>query len=134
MPEKLNDQELDRQVLHLITQHVGKANAIDRWVMVEKLFGAEAVEPQSDDNIWDREIRYSVNRLRLAGWHICDLGDGHGRYIAQNEAEFWEWYGSYAKPLKSRADILRAVKKSAMERWPNLLQPSLFNLDEEITV
>lgn len=53
-----------------------------------------------------------------------------GRWMASTEAEFWEFYSYYVKPIKSRADVARALKKAALEKFPNLMQPSLFDYVE----
>jgi len=126
--QNLTDEELDRNVLYWLREHVGKANAVDRWDLVAYVFRTDPVpmELRNDDNIQDREIRYAVGRLRAEGHLICDLGDGNGRWMAANEKEFWEFYGYYVKPIKSRAEVARALKDAAQRRWPNLLQPSLF--------
>ena len=129
--EQFSSEQLDREVYYLLSYHEGKENAIERWAMVEKIFGqAVPLHLRNDDNIQDREIRFAVGRLRAKGYLICDLGDGHGRYLAANESEFWELYNYYLKPIRSRSAILHAMKKSAARRWPNVLQMSLFNLDE----
>lgn len=124
----MTNENLDRAILFILLRHQGKENRIDRWDLVEQVFGVP-VEPayRNDDNLYDRDIRYAVGRLRAAGHLICDLGDGAGRWIAATEKEFWEFYGYYIKPIKSRADIARALKESARKRWPNLMQPSLFD-------
>lgn len=127
----MDDDELDRSVLYHLGFHVGKERAVNRWELVEKVYGSPVPwEQRNDDNAQDREIRMSVNRLRAQGHLICDLGNGHGRWIAANEAEFWEFYSYYVKPIKSRADIARALKAAARQAWPNLLQPSLFDYAE----
>jgi len=124
----MTNEELDRTVLHILLFHQGKQNRIDRWELVSQVFGGP-VEPefQNDDNAYDRDIRYAVGRLRAEGYLICDLGDGAGRWIAATEKEFWEFYSYYVKPIKSKADVARAMKKAAQQRWPNLMQPSLFD-------
>jgi hypothetical protein len=125
------DDDLDREVLHILLHHQGKQNRIGRWELVENVFGEPVpAELQNDDNMGDRMIRYSVGRLRAAGHLICDLGDGSGRWIAANETEFWEFYGYYIKPIKTKAEVARALKKAAEEKWPNLMQPSLFDMSE----
>lgn len=131
MPPRIStDEELDSELLYILNQHVGKANAIKRWDLVAKIFGPVAAHLQNDGNVDDRRIREAVNRLRSRAHLICDLGNAQGRYLANNEAEFWEFYASYLKPLKARSEILRVMKKAAQEKWPNLLQPSLFSIDE----
>ena len=127
----MTNEELDREVLFILSRHQGKENRIERWDLVERVFG-EPVDPvfQNDDNLYDRDIRYSVGRLRAAGHLICDMGDGAGRWMAATEKEFWEFYGYYIKPIKSRADVARALKTSAQKRWPNLMQPNLFDFSD----
>ncbi len=125
----MTNDELDRGVLHILLRHRGKKQAIGRWELVEKVFGQPVpIELQNDDNLQDRDIRYAVARLRTEGHLICDLGTGSGRWIAADEKEFWEFYSYYVKPIKSRATVARALKEAAMKEFPNLLQPSLFDL------
>lgn len=127
----MTNEELDRTVLHIMLHHVGKNHRVERWELVEQVFGTPVpLEEQNDDNPLDRDIRYSVGRLRAQGKLICDLGDGAGRWMAATDTEFWEFYGYYVKPIKSRAEVARAMKKAAMEQFPNLLQPSLFDVAE----
>ena len=127
MLNKLTDDALDRSLLYILGQHIGKEKAVDRWDLVETVFGEYVPEQfRNDSHPLDREIRYAVNRLRKAGHLICDLGNGKGRYIAKNEAEFWELYNYYVKPIKERAEVARAMKKAAVVRWPNALQFSMF--------
>lgn len=124
-------EDLDRQVLHILLAHQGKPNRIGRWELVEQVKGVPApMELRNDDNLDDREIRYAVGRLRAAGHLICDLGDGAGRWMAANEKEFWEFYGYFVKPIKSKSEVARAMMKAAKQRWPNLMQPRLFDLAE----
>lgn len=126
----LND-ELDRKVLFWIQKHAGKANAINRWELAENVFDVHIpIFEQNDDNLLDRDIRYAVGRLRADGHLICDLGDGSGRYMAETEHEFWEFYSYYVKPIQARANVAKAMKEAAKAKWPNLLQPSLFDVME----
>lgn len=125
--QKFTDEELDKYLLYVMGQHIGKQNAVERWTLVETVFGEHVATPfRNDDHPQDRDIRYAVSRLRKAGHLICDLGNGVGRYIAANEAEFWELYNYYVKPIKARAEVARAMKQAAEQKWPNVLQPSLF--------
>mgnify|MGYP001198520275 FL=1 len=126
--QKMTDEVLDRSLLYILGQHVGEEKAVERWDLVETVFGEHVPAPlRNDDHPQDREIRYSVSRLRAQGHLICDLGNGKGRYIAANEKEFWQLYNYYVKPIKARAEVARAMKQAAIRRWPNALQPSLFD-------
>lgn len=127
----MTNDELDRTVLHILLRHQGKANRIDRWELVEQVYGGPVLpEYQNDDNLQDRDIRYAVGRLRKQGYLICDLGDGAGRWMASTAEEFWEFYSYYVKPIKAKAEVARALKKAAAEQFPNLMQPRLFDYAE----
>jgi hypothetical protein len=121
---------MDQRILSILLQHQGKANSIDRWDLVEMILGEPVpADQRNDSHRTDRLIRYSVARLRIAGHLILDLGDGSGRYMAGSAAEFWEFYGYYVEPIKTRAEVIRSMKKTAEERWPDLAQPSLFDIN-----
>lgn len=123
----MSDDDLDANVLFYLNQHIGKKNRMDRWELVEKIFNIHVPAPlRNDDHPQDRTIRESVSRLRAKGHLICDLGDGGGRWIAENEAEFGEFYAYYIKPIQARATVARAMKKAAERQFPSILQPSLF--------
>ena len=129
----ISDHDLDKAVFHTLSMRVGKGNAIERWTLVNHIFGVSVPAAlQNDDNSYDRMIRAAVSRLRAQGHLICDLGNGNGRYMAANEAEFWEMYSGYVKPIVTRAQIARAMKKSALRCFPNLLQPSLFTVMDAV--
>ncbi len=121
-------EELDKSLVFFMRQHVGRANAIDRWTLVAKIFGEGAAHPFTDDNLYDRAIREAVSRLRMSGIFICDMSDGSGRFLAADRAEYLAFRNSYVKPLISRAEVIRAMDKFADEAWPNEAQPALFDM------
>lgn len=125
----LTDDQLDEVLKKLFHLHQGKANAIKRWDLVTKVFGAGADLPRTDANSYDRQIRDSVERLRRHGVLILNLNDGRGRYLAANEGEYIEFRNVYVKQVKSIAAVLRTMDKQAVRVYPNILQPALFDLD-----
>jgi hypothetical protein len=128
MQIKMSEEQLDKTLSFFLAQHQGRQNAIDRWTLVVKVFGEGADLPRTDDNLQDRMIRDAVSRLRLHGLFVCDMGDGKGRFIASTEEEYRAFRSSYLKPLVSRAQVVHAMDKYAVEKWPNVLQPTLFDL------
>lgn len=127
----MNNEDLDREVLHALLPHQGKSNCYDRWELVENIYKVHVpVFERNDDNTLDKNIRDSVARLRAQGYLICDMGDGAGRWMAETEAEFWEFYNYYIKPIKTRRATADALKAAAKKKWPNLEQPSLFDVFE----
>ena len=127
---QFTDDELDERLKREFVLHQGKEQAVKRWNLVTSVYGTGSDMPQNDDNLQDRQIRSAVERLRNHGWLICDLGNGKGRYLAANPDEYWEFRSSYLKPLRARAKVIRAMDKAAQEKYPNLLQPSLFDLSD----
>jgi len=126
MPKLYTDEALDGEVLFIIRQHQGKQNAVGRWELVERLFGREACEPRTDDNLADRQIRYSVARLRKQGVLICDMGDGRGRYLAETVDEYQEFRLKYGSRAFEVLEILRQMDKAAEQAFvTNPLQQRL---------
>ena len=121
----MDREELCERVLLELAHHVGKLNAIDRWVLAVRIFGTGADIPKSDDNHFDRRIRRVVEVLRGRGNLICNLGDGRGWYLAGSDEEYRAFravYGSHALPIM---ETIHAMDKRAQEQWPNALQPRL---------
>ena len=129
MNYSLTDDELDQRLTSLFHLHQGKANAIKRWDLVVAVYGEGADIPRTDANGCDREIRNSVERLRNHGLLILNMNDGRGRYLAANNLEYIEFRNVYVKQVKSIAAVLRVMDKQAVRVYPNILQPSLFDLD-----
>ena len=59
-----------------------------------------------------------------------NLGTGRGRYLASTEEEYREFRTHYLKPLRARAKVIKLMDKAALLKFPNMLQPPLFDLDE----
>jgi len=120
----LSKDELDHDLLYVLMQHQGAGNAIDRWDLVERLYG-EKQQTESDDNSQDRAVREGIERLRHAGHMICNMGDGSGYYIAGTVEEYQAFrnkYGAHAFPIM---EAIREMDRAANERWENPLQPRL---------
>lgn len=124
--QKFDNEKLDELVLYFLSRHVGEGNKIERWTLVERVYGVSipAIE-RNDRNGLDRNVRESVSRLRNQGELICDVGNGEGRWMAANIDEFWKFYAYFVSPISAKAYTARVLKKSALEKF-NQLQLSLF--------
>ena len=130
MNTQLTEEQLDGVLRRLFLEHQGQAKAIKRWDLVVKVFGEGSDIPRSDDNLQDRSIRSAVERLRRHGVLILDFNDGRGRFLCKDEEEYWNFRSRYLKPLKARANTIKVLDKAAQQKFPSLLQPSLFDLSE----
>ena len=124
------DEELDEKLMRLFVSHRGSDQAVKRWDLVVAIFGAGSDHPRNDTNLQDRMIRRAVERLRSHGWLILDMNDGRGRFLCADQEEYWQFRSRYLKPLRARAETIRKMDKAAQESFPNLLQPSLFDMSE----
>ncbi len=125
MPIKLTDEQLDASVLFCLKQHRGRNNPIGRWQLVAKIYGPEAMHPQSDDNLADRQIRESVERLRKSGALICDMADGKGRFLPETVEEYRAFRAKFGSRAWAIIDTLKEMDKAAEHEWPDLNQPKL---------
>jgi hypothetical protein len=122
---KYSDEQLDKDVLHLLKQHQGQEHPLGRWETVARLFGPAAAYPQTDDNLYDRQIRESVARLRRRGVLVCDMGDGRGRFLAANLAEYDAFRAYYGSGIFERMETIREMDDAARREFPDELQPRL---------
>lgn len=134
MKNTMTDEELDKAVLYFLSKPgVTFENRLDRWELVEQVFREHVPEHlRNDDHPLDRDIRESVRRLREQGHLICDMGDGKGRWIAQTREEFWKFYSYFVKPISAKANTARVMVRAAKQKFPDLLQPSLFSSEPVI--
>jgi len=128
----LSEGELDRAVLFILHQHSGVKNAILRWLLVEKVFGAEAViEPlRNNNNVYDRQVRESIERWRSQGQHICNMGDGY--FVAATRDEYASFKRKYLSAALRQLSNASMMDETADRRWgpvpkeSNQLQATLF--------
>lgn len=122
---EMDKKELANKIKIEMLGHIGKNNGLDRWWLVRKLFGPGAEIPQTDDNIYDRRIRRTIEVLRRQGALICNLGDGRGWFLAGSAEEYRAFrasYGSHAFPIMA---TIHEMDKTAQREWPDALQPRL---------
>lgn len=122
---RFTNEQLDGEVLFAIKQHVGRKNPIGRWELVAKIFGPVPPPDQNDNNLMDRQVRESIERLRKSGVLICDMGDGVGRYLAETLDEYQAFRLKYGSRAFAIIDTLREMDKAAEREWTDPLQPRL---------
>ena len=117
-----SDVELDGQVKYVLSLHEGEDNGIDRWSLVAKIFGDDAVAlpTQNDDNTYDRQVRNSVERLRAKGNFICNRGNSSGYYIAKTREEYEQWKRYYLGAALRKLQVISTMDDKADQRWGKL--------------
>lgn len=60
----------------------------------------------------DRGMRLGVERIRNMGIRLCDLEDGSGLFIANNQAEYDQFKMRYGKHAFSLIKTIRAMDKN----------------------
>ena len=134
------EEALKRELIFVLYQHKGHANAIDRWSLVRRMFGDEAVpsaSEETDSNPCDRRVRETIEELRNPPHlhFICNLGEGSGYFIAKDRAEFEKWKQYYLGASYKKFITMRALDPKADETWGRVpKQPDplpLFDYDIE---
>lgn len=125
--QPFSEEELDREVLFVLKQHVGKKHPIGRWEFVARIFGplAAAEHLQNDSNLADRKIRFSIARLRMQGVLVCNLGNGLGSYLAETVEEYKEFRTFYGAAAFEQLRIIESMDEAAKKEFPDLQQPRL---------
>lgn len=111
-----------RELIFVLYQHKGRANAIDRWALVRRLFGDGAVPSkaeETDGNAYDRRLRNEIESLRKPPFiHlICNMGDGSGYFIASDREEYEKWKKFYLGPTYEKWIAVNAMDTIADHRW-----------------
>ena len=122
----LSDDALDHEVLYQLMQHIGQQNAIERRTLMERVYGLGLTVPADlDANIFDRQVRRSIERLRHQGHLIANMGNGDGYYVISKLEEYQAFramYVSHAVPIMEAA---RQMDREAERKWPNPAQPRM---------
>ena len=121
----MNHSEVEDCVTKELQGRRGVGVAIERWDLVQRVFGPGADIPRTDRNRADRAIRKAIDVLRSRGMLICNLGEGSGWFLPATAEEYENFravYGSHAFPILKN---IREMDRSARRIWPNALQPKL---------
>ena len=112
---------LDRAVLRVISQRVGRGQAVGRGQLV-RLVG------QGGFRAHERQIREVIKELRRQGHLICSAaGENGGYWMAANRQEF-EAFGQqeFEAKISDMSETWRAMQKSADEKFGTAVQERLF--------
>ena len=125
MQKRYTDEALDGLIIFFLNQHRGGKTPINRWELVEKIYGPVADEDRNDGHYGDRTIRVAVERLRKSGVLICDMANGSGRFLAANLEEYQQFRMKYGSRAFAIMDTLREMDKAAQSQWSDSLQPRM---------
>ena len=125
MPKRYTDEDLENSIIFFLNQHRGGGMPINRWDLVEKIYGPVGIEERNDGHYGDRTIRDAVERLRKSGVLICDMANGSGRFLAANLEEYQQFRMKYGSRAFAIMDTLREMDKAAQSQWEEVLQPRM---------
>ena len=95
---------IDKDVMQILSQHIGGQNRISRRMLVATIFP----NPGKGWSTLDRKVRLAIEALQLAGYPVLsDSGQG-GYYLADSRGEI----ETYIRELESRADKIKDKVRS----------------------
>ncbi len=118
--------ELDHEVYFVLYMHKGEENAVLRWDLVIRIFGEDAVTPETknDKNKYDRAVRDSMMRLRMKYGHpICNRGNGSGYYVANSREEYDKFIEYYLGADKLKYLSVKMMDEVADRQWGKKQKP-----------
>lgn len=127
MPKEYSSLDsLDNEVLFVLGMRKGEGRAIPRWELVVRIYGEDVVteETRNDDNLYDRAVRKSIERLRQNGHHICNRGNGAGYYIADSREEYEKFKEYYLGPAYPKFQAVKVMDAEAERRWGKQPKPA----------
>jgi hypothetical protein len=112
---------LDRAVLRVLSQRVGREQAVGRGQLV-RLVGQGGFQAN------ERQIRAMIKELRRQGHLICSAsGESGGYWMAANRKEV-EQFGQqeFEAKISDMSETWKAMRKSADEKFGTAVQERLF--------
>lgn len=105
----ITDEQLEARVRAILLAHKGRQNRINRWKLVEMIFGREAAGNRSNSNTYDRRIREVIKKWRDHDLIVSSSGAA-GYWIAadMNDVEIIAAeYVSRSREMEEKARNLR---------------------------
>lgn len=116
---------LERALLRILSERVGRENAIDRWELVNLLEDLGVLPREAGKNLNDRRMRACISQIDLEKKAIiCNLGDGY--FMASGWKEFRQVTATEKKRAVSVLEKLRAMEETAERLWGEAQQLELF--------
>jgi DNA-binding transcriptional regulator PaaX len=111
---------LDRAILRVVSQRMGKRSAIGRKDLVKQvaMLGFHAHE---------RQVREAIKTLRREGHLICSApGETGGYWLAENMADYADFEQSeLLAKIADMSETMSAMRKSAKEKFNDGVQARL---------
>lgn len=98
---------LERTVLRLVSERIGKENAISRGYV------HQVVLEKHNIDIDARTLRKTLEVIRSKGIRICDLEDGSGLFIARTEEEYQAFRARYGAHAFTQLKVIKAMDNQA---------------------
>lgn len=114
------DEEIEREVRHILSYRKGKQNLISRWELVERIFGRQAAANRSNNNPFDRKIREVISAYRDIDL-ICSSSGAAGYWLAADMNDIEE----LAKELDKRAKDMLAQASHLRKRGAEKFGPQM---------
>jgi hypothetical protein len=104
---------LEKKVLGFIVEaSKTPGKTINRRMLVWKVFGVSVNEQELNNNRLDRQIRQSIENLRLRGYPIISSAAGKGYTIISDRAEIEKMIAEMESRRESLADQIRALRNN----------------------
>jgi len=116
MVTEKSKEEVEREVRSIMTFHKGKAQAISRWELVERVFGREAALNRGNNNPFDRQIREVIEQYREIDLIVSSSGSS-GYYLAMDMNDIETIASEYDKRSVKMLEKARNLRKRGLEKF-----------------
>ena len=113
--EPKSKEEVAREVRYILSLHKGKENAISRWALVTRIFGAEAAANRGNNNPFDRQIREVIEQYREIDL-IVSSSSAAGYYLAADMNDIETIATEYDKRSVKMLEKARKLRQRGMEK------------------
>lgn len=109
-------EEVERELRYILSKHIGRANAVSRWELVERIFGREAAANRSNNNPFDRQIREAIEKWRDVDLIISSSG-ASGYWLAADMNDIEAIAQEYVNRSRVMEEKARNLRKRGAEKF-----------------
>lgn len=116
MESNIDNAEIERQVLYVLSLHKGRENRISRWELVERIFGREAAANRGNNNPYDRKIREIIEQHRDE-YLICSSSGIGGYWLAADMEDVELIAQEYVNRSRKMEERARNIRRHGSETF-----------------
>ncbi len=116
MDDSKSKDQVESEVLAILSFHKGKERSISRWELVERIFGRDAAADRSNNNPFDRRIRDVIARNRVKYLIVSSSGQS-GYWLAADINDVETIAQEFVERSRQMEELARKIRRNGAEQF-----------------